>query len=101
MRRRPPFPRHDTYATDRVARGRTILGGRIDLAGEPLRTDSSESSNGCLARGELYCEEIAWPIQRTALSTWLGWPGVVIGAGLAVGSAEFLGPNEERGWGLA
>jgi hypothetical protein len=40
-------------------------------------------------------------IQGTALPTWLGWPGIVIGAGLAVGSAEFLGPNEERGWGLA
>jgi hypothetical protein len=40
-------------------------------------------------------------IQGTALPTWLGWPGVVIGAGLAVGSAEFLGHNEERGWGLA
>jgi hypothetical protein len=40
-------------------------------------------------------------IQGTALPTWLGWPGVVIGAGLAIGSAEFLGPNEERGWGLA
>jgi hypothetical protein len=40
-------------------------------------------------------------IQGTALPTWVGWPGVVIGAGLAVGSAEFLGPNEERGWGLA
>lgn len=37
----------------------------------------------------------------TALPVWLGWPGVVIGAGLVVGSAEFLGPNEERGWGLA
>jgi hypothetical protein len=40
-------------------------------------------------------------IQGTALPTWLGWPGIIIGAGLAVGSAEFLGPNEERGWGLA
>ncbi len=40
-------------------------------------------------------------IQGTALPTWLGWPGVVIGAGLAVGSAEFLGPNEERGWKIA
>jgi hypothetical protein len=40
-------------------------------------------------------------IQGSALPTWLGWPGVVIGAGLVVGSAEFLGPNEERGWGLA
>jgi hypothetical protein len=40
-------------------------------------------------------------IQGTALPTWMGWPGVVIGAGLVVGSAEFLGPNEERGWSLA
>jgi Domain of unknown function (DUF4386) len=37
----------------------------------------------------------------TALPTWLGWPGIVIGAGLVVGSAEFLGPYEERGWRLA
>ena len=37
----------------------------------------------------------------TALPVWLGWPGIIIGAGIAVGSAEFLGPNEERGWGLA
>jgi hypothetical protein len=40
-------------------------------------------------------------IQGTALPTWLGWPGIVIGSGLAIGSAEFLGPNEERGWRLA
>jgi hypothetical protein len=40
-------------------------------------------------------------LQGTALPWWLGWPGIVIGAGLAVGSAEFLGPNEERGWNLA
>jgi Domain of unknown function (DUF4386) len=40
-------------------------------------------------------------IQATALPTWLGWPGIVIGAGLLVGSAEFLGPNEERGWNFA
>ena len=40
-------------------------------------------------------------LQTTALPTWLGWPGFVIGAGLVVGSAEFLGPNEERGWRLA
>jgi hypothetical protein len=39
-------------------------------------------------------------IQGTALQTWLGYPGVVIGVGLVVGSAEFLGPNEERGWSL-
>ena len=40
-------------------------------------------------------------IQTTALPIWLGWPGIVIGVGLAVGSTEFLGPNEERGWNLA
>ncbi len=40
-------------------------------------------------------------IQGTALPTWMGWPGVVIGAGLVAGSAEFLGPNVERGWSLA
>jgi hypothetical protein len=40
-------------------------------------------------------------IQVAELPTWLGWSGIFIGAGLAVGSAEFLGPNEERGWGLA
>jgi Domain of unknown function (DUF4386) len=40
-------------------------------------------------------------IQGTALPTWMGWPGVVIGTGLVVGSAEFLGPNEEGGWSLA
>jgi hypothetical protein len=40
-------------------------------------------------------------VQGTALPSWLGWPGVVVGAGLVVGSVEFLGPNEERGWSLA
>jgi Domain of unknown function (DUF4386) len=35
------------------------------------------------------------------LAPWLGWPGILIGAGLAVSSAEFLGPKEERGWPLA
>ena len=37
----------------------------------------------------------------TALPVWLGWPGLIIGVGIAVGSTEFLGPNEERGWALA
>jgi hypothetical protein len=40
-------------------------------------------------------------VQGTLMPTWLGWPGIVIGAGLVLGSAEFLGPNEERGWPLA
>ncbi|MGZ8567478.1 MAG: DUF4386 family protein, partial [Actinomycetota bacterium] len=40
-------------------------------------------------------------VQGSALPSWLGWPGIVIGAGLAVSSAEFLGSNEEGGWALA
>ena len=39
--------------------------------------------------------------EGSALPTWLAFPGIVIGLGLALGSAEFLGPNEERGWKLA
>lgn len=35
------------------------------------------------------------------IPAWMGWVGVVVGAGLIVGSAEFLGPNEEDGWALA
>ena len=34
------------------------------------------------------------------ISAWMGWIGIVVGAGLIVGSAEFLGPNEEDGWAL-
>jgi hypothetical protein len=37
-------------------------------------------------------------LQADAIATWLGWPGIVIGAGLIVASAEFLGPNEPEGW---
>jgi hypothetical protein len=40
-------------------------------------------------------------VTGTSLPTWLGWPGLVVGIGLAIGSAEYLGPNEERGWRLA
>jgi Domain of unknown function (DUF4386) len=40
-------------------------------------------------------------VLEDVLSVWLGWPGIVIGAGLVVGSAEFLGRSEERGWSLA
>ncbi|HWL91644.1 MAG TPA: DUF4386 domain-containing protein [Actinomycetota bacterium] len=35
------------------------------------------------------------------IPAWMGWTGIVVGAGLIVGSAEFLGPNEEDGWDLA
>lgn len=41
-------------------------------------------------------------LSGAAYSNWLGWVGVIVGGGLAVGgSAEFLGPHEESGWGLA
>lgn len=39
--------------------------------------------------------------RRDVIPSWLGWVGVVVGAGLILGSAEFLGPNEEHGWNLA
>jgi Domain of unknown function (DUF4386) len=35
------------------------------------------------------------------IPTWMGWIGIAVGAGLILGSAEFLGPNEEDGWPLA
>ncbi len=31
----------------------------------------------------------------------LAWPGIAIGALLALGSLEFVGPFEEHGWKLA
>lgn len=40
-------------------------------------------------------------ISGTAFAGWLGWVAVIVGAGLAVFSTEFLGPREERGWSLA
>lgn len=40
-------------------------------------------------------------LSSTGLANWLGWAGVIVGTGLAVGSAEFLGPYEESGWHLA
>jgi hypothetical protein len=40
-------------------------------------------------------------VGRDVVPTWMGWVGIVVGAGLIVGSAEFLGPNEEHGWTLA
>jgi hypothetical protein len=35
------------------------------------------------------------------LPGWLGIVGIPIGAALLVGTLEFVGPNEERGWPLA
>jgi hypothetical protein len=40
-------------------------------------------------------------LMGNVLPTWLGWPGIVIGAGLTLSSVEFLGPNEQGGWKLA
>lgn len=36
-----------------------------------------------------------------ALPVWLGIVGIPIGLALLIGVLEFVGPNEERGWGLA
>lgn len=32
---------------------------------------------------------------------WMGWVGILVGVGLIVGSAEFLGRTEDDGWNLA
>lgn len=40
-------------------------------------------------------------LQGDAVATWLGWAALPIGTGLDLASAEFLGPNEEKGWELA
>jgi uncharacterized protein DUF4386 len=40
-------------------------------------------------------------LRGDAVAAWLGWVALPIGLCLVVASAEFLGPNEERGWKLA
>jgi hypothetical protein len=40
-------------------------------------------------------------LQSAQFEAWLAWPGIVIGLFLAVGSLEFVGRFEERGWKLA
>lgn len=36
-----------------------------------------------------------------AVAWWLAVPGMIVGLALCVGSLEFVGPNEERGWPIA
>ena len=40
-------------------------------------------------------------LQSSAFDAWLAWPGIAIGLALIVGSLEFVGPSEEKGWQLA
>jgi hypothetical protein len=40
-------------------------------------------------------------LSTSVLPGWLGILGIPIGAALLVGTLEFVGPNEERGWPLA
>ena len=40
-------------------------------------------------------------LQSSAFEPWLGWPGIIIGLLLVVGSLEFVGRFEEEGWELA
>ncbi len=39
--------------------------------------------------------------QAEVFPTWLGWPGIVLGLALIVGSVEFAGAFEEAGWTFA
>ena len=40
-------------------------------------------------------------ISTAVLPAWLGFIGIPIGVALLIGTLEFVGPNEERGWPLA
>jgi hypothetical protein len=40
-------------------------------------------------------------VSTSVLPGWLGLIGILIGLALLVGTLEFVGPNEERGWALA
>ena len=40
-------------------------------------------------------------ISTAVLPAWLGFIGLPIGVALLIGTLEFVGPNEERGWALA
>jgi hypothetical protein len=40
-------------------------------------------------------------VSTAVLPGWLGLIGIPIGAGLLVGTLEFVGPNEEHGWPIA
>jgi hypothetical protein len=40
-------------------------------------------------------------VGRELIPAWMGWVGIVVGAGLILGSAEFLGRDQDDGWGLA
>jgi hypothetical protein len=40
-------------------------------------------------------------LQSSAFDAWLAWPGIAIGLFLVVGSLEFVGRFEEKGWKFA
>jgi Domain of unknown function (DUF4386) len=40
-------------------------------------------------------------LQSSMFEVWLGWPGIIIGLFLVVGSLEFVGRFEEQGWRFA
>jgi hypothetical protein len=40
-------------------------------------------------------------LQSSAFPAWVAWPGIAIGLALIIGSLEFVGRFEEKGWKLA
>lgn len=40
-------------------------------------------------------------LSTAVVPSWLGLVGIPIGVAMLIGSLEFVGPNEERGWALA
>ena len=43
----------------------------------------------------------SWSRPAAVVPTWLAIPGLVVGLALIIGSLEFVGPNEPRGWSVA
>ena len=37
-------------------------------------------------------------LQSSSVEPWLAWPGIIIGFFLIVGSLEFVGRFEDKGW---
>jgi hypothetical protein len=40
-------------------------------------------------------------LEAGAVTPWIGWAGLPVGAALLIGSLEFVGPNERAGWSFA
>ena len=56
---------------------------------------------GYLLTGFWTISAAALIVSTTTVPSWMGWLGVPIGLAILVGSLEFVGPFEPKGWSLA